>query len=375
MTPILQCNPKASYLSYKDEIDSAITKVLQEGVFIHGPEVRKFEEEFAYYVGSQYAVAVANGTQALEIALRALGIGLNDRVVTVAHTAVATVAAICSVGAIPVLIDCDGSHTIDPLALKKFLENDRTNVKAILVVHLYGNPADMDAIVEIASKYEVALVEDCAQAHGARANQQKVGTFGDVAAFSFYPTKNLGAFGDGGIILTNKVAVQEGARQIREYGWRNADRISVRDGINSRLDEVQAAILRVKLRHLDEDNAKRQTIATTYDQRLSGTRFLKSPDRLEKNAPVYHQYVVCVEKRDDLQRFLLSNGVNTAVHYPVPVHLHPGFAGRVEVPFELGMTEAFARKVLSLPMFPELPLGDVGTVSAAIMNWEGAQTF
>ncbi|MGH9752556.1 MAG: DegT/DnrJ/EryC1/StrS family aminotransferase, partial [Blastocatellia bacterium] len=295
MTPaILQSDPRANYLARKREIDEAIQQTLDSGWYILGGQVSEFEREFAGYLGAKHCVGVANGTDALHLALRSIGAGAGDAVITVAHTAVATVAAIEMAGALPLLVDIDpATFTIDPEAVEDAIKThrDQLHIKAILPVHLYGHPADMRAICDIARRYDLKVVEDCAQAHGAtihRMGGSKVGVFGDAAAFSFYPTKNLGALGDGGAIVTNDAEVAERVRLLREYGWRERY-VSDVAGFNSRLDELQAAILRVKLKYLDEENARRREIARIYDDRLA-LDSLGLPERLDGVESVYHQY-------------------------------------------------------------------------------------
>ena len=290
MNPTIpQTDPRANYLAHKDEIDAAIAAVLAGGRYILGEQVAAFEREFAAYLGAgstegaTHAIGVGSGTDALHLALRACGIGPGDRVFTVSHTAVATVAAIELAGATPVLVDIDpATFTMDPNRLEEAVRRDEggnsSNVKrhssivtrhsAIIPVHLYGHPADMAAILEIARRYDLWVIEDCAQAHGATIDGQKTGTFGDIAAFSFYPTKNLGALGDGGAVVTSDPALAEQTRLLREYGWRERY-VSAIPGLNSRLDELQAAILRVKLRYLDAENARRRALAAEYDRLLA----------------------------------------------------------------------------------------------------------
>ncbi len=266
---IPQTDPRASYLAHRDEIDAAIAAVLQGGTYILGQEVREFEREFGAYHAGAHAVGVANGTDALIIALRACGIGPGDAVVTVSHTSVATVAAIEQAAAIPIVADIKrGSYTIDCDSLEKGLASvDRASIKAIIPVHLYGQPADMPAVMELARRYGWMVIEDCAQSLGATLQGRRVGTWGNIAAFSFYPTKNLGAVGDGGAVVTSDVRLAERARMLREYGWQDRY-VSEIAGFNSRLDELQAAILRVKLRHLDAANARRREIAARYAEAL-----------------------------------------------------------------------------------------------------------
>jgi len=384
MTPaVLQSDPNANYLAHKREIDEAVRRTLDSGRYILGGEVSEFEREFAAYLGAKRCVGVANGTDALHLALRAVGVEAGDVVITVAHTAVATVAAVEMTGASPLLVDIDqATFTISPEAVEDAIRNclDRPRVhrigriKAILPVHLYGRPADMRAICDIARRYDLKVVEDCAQAHGATIQEIggmgsfKVGVFGDAAAFSFYPTKNLGALGDGGAVVTNDAEVAERVGLLREYGWRKRY-VSDVPGFNSRLDELQAAVLRVKLKYLNEENARRREIARIYDVRLATTS-LRLPERPAGVESVYHQYVARCDQRDGLRDHLRERGVGTLVHYPVPVHLQPAYRNRVLVHRgALPATEQAARQVLSLPMHAQLSDAQVERVCDAIIGW------
>jgi len=374
---VLQSDPKANYLAHKLEIDEAIRRSLDSGRYILGGQVREFEREFAAYLGAKRCVGVANGTDALHLALRAVGVGAGDAVITVAHTAVATVAAVEMAGASPLLVDIDpATFAISPEAVEDAIRNYRdrphiNRIRAILPVHLYGRPADMRAICDIARRYDLKVVEDCAQAHGATIHRMegfKVGVFGDAAAFSFYPTKNLGALGDGGAVVMNDAGVAERVGLLREYGWRERY-VSDVAGFNSRLDELQAAILRVKLKYLDEENARRREIARIYDDRLAPTS-LRLPERPGGVESVYHQYVARCDERDGLREHLREQGVGTLVHYPVPIHLQPAYRNRVPVHRgALPATEQAARQVLSLPMHAQLSDAQVERVCEAINRW------
>jgi dTDP-4-amino-4,6-dideoxygalactose transaminase len=362
---IPQASPLAQYLAHKDEIDAAIARVLGSGRYILGEEVERFETEFAAYVGVGYGVAVGSGTDALYLALRACGIGPGDEVITVPHTAAATVAAIELCGALPVFVDIDlGAYVMDPRELESAI-TQRT--KAIIPVHLYGNPADMAGIGAIARRAGLWIVEDCAQSHGAAYRGRKTGAWGDVGAFSFYPTKNLGALGDGGMVVTNRGELAERVRSLREYGWRERY-VSEIAGVNSRLDELQAAVLRVKLRYLDEENTRRRSLAHTYDGLLSQTG-LGLPRPLPGSDPVYHQYVVRSSRRNELRAYLASAGIDTIVHYPVPVHLQPAYQHLAERVGALPNSEQAAREVLSLPLHPHLSLENVHEVARTIYRW------
>jgi dTDP-4-amino-4,6-dideoxygalactose transaminase len=337
------------------------------GHYILGGEVRAFEEEFAGYIGVPHCIGTGSGTEALHVALLACGIGPGDEVITTAHTAVATVAAIELTGATPVFADIDPVHyTLSPELVARAV-TPRT--RAIVPVHLYGQPADLDPILEIARRHELRVIEDCAQAHGAFYKDRRVGSYGDVACFSCYPTKNLGALGDAGMLVTGDGAVAERARLLREYGW--AERyVSHIAGFNSRLDEIQAAVLRVKLPHLDADNAARSEIAARYDAGLAGLG-LELPVRRPEGRHVFHLYVVRSQKRDQLQAHLKDNGVGALVHYPVPVHLQKAYVGRLPGAGSLPETERAAREVLSLPMYPELGREEVESVIEAVRAFSG----
>jgi dTDP-4-amino-4,6-dideoxygalactose transaminase len=363
---LLCSNPRAQYLAHKDEIDAAVARVLDGGRYILGAEVEAFENEFAEYMGAASALGVGSGTEALHVALAACGVGQGDEVVTVSHTAVATVAAIELCGARPVFVDIrPDTFTMDVARLEAAL-GPRT--KAIVPVHLYGHPADIVDIVAIAKRRGLRVVEDCAQAHGASVAGRKVGTFGDVGCFSFYPTKNLGALGDGGAVTTNDPDLARKMRLLREYGW-SERYVSDIPGWNTRLDELQAAILRVKLRHLDENNAARRRVAAAYAAGLDGSG-LVLPNESAGVAAVYHLYVVRSGRRDALIEHLRSRGIAALVHYPVPVHWQPAYRQRAPAA-GLPATERAAAEVLSLPMYPELRKVDIDTVIEAARRFDG----
>lgn len=362
---IPQCNPKANYIAHKDEINLAIARVLDSGWYILGKEVTAIENEFTDYIGARFGIGVESGTEALNLALRACGIGDGDEVITVSHTAVATVVAIELCGATPVLVDIDlNTYTMD---LNQIEQAITKRTKAIIPVHLYGHPAEMDSIMSIANRYELYLIEDCAQSHGAIYKERKTGTWGHIAAFSFYPTKNLGAIGDGGMVVTDAPDLAERTRLLREYGWRQRN-VSDFPGLNSRLDELQAAILRVKLRYLDEENRKRQALATIYDQILSSTS-LTLPACTSYATHVYHQYVVLSKHRDVLRKFLREKRIGTLIHYPVPIHRQPAYQSRLRCSGSMVNTERIADEILSLPMYPELTTEQVHQVAEIIVSW------
>jgi dTDP-4-amino-4,6-dideoxygalactose transaminase len=366
---IPQTDPKAGYLAHAGEIEAAIADVLNSGWYILGRELAAFEQEFAAYLGSPHVIGVASGTDALHLALRICGIGPGDAVITVPHTAVATVAAIELAGARPVLVDVDpATFTLDCDRLEEAIEAAKPHLRAIVPVHLYGHPADMPSIMDIAGRHGLYVVEDCAQSHGASIEGKKTGCWGDVAAFSFYPTKNLGALGDGGAVATNHPEFAQRGRLLREYGWRERY-VSEIPGMNSRLDELQAAILRVKLRYLDNENARRRELAGLYDALLKASS-LTLPKTRSHALHVYHQYAVLSDRRDDLRDYLYRQGIGTLVHYPVPVHLQPAYQGRIAQSGSLAGAEEIASRVLSLPMYPELQCEQVAAVADAIAAWD-----
>jgi dTDP-4-amino-4,6-dideoxygalactose transaminase len=358
--------PLAQYRAHEDAIRAAITRVLDGGNYILGQEVESFERVFAEYSGAAHAIGVGNGTDALILALRALGVGPGDEVVTVSHTAVATVAAVLGCGATPVLVDVDQAHyTIDPARIEAAIT---PRSKAVIAVHLYGQPADMDSIAAIARRRNLLVVEDCAQAAGGKYRGRRVGSLGDIACFSFYPTKNLGAIGDGGMVVTADPQLASRVRRLRQYGWddmRNADEI----GLNSRLDPLQAAILNTKLPHLDADNSRRRAIAARYDRALTGLP-LTLPAVRSEAIHAYHLYVVRCGERDALQAHLVTRGIGVAVHYPVPIHRQHAYAERSILPAGgLGITEKLSKEILSLPIYPELSESDVDRVIEAIREY------
>jgi len=363
---ILQCNPKASYLTRKNEIDGAVKRVLESGWYILGDEVDSFEREFAAYIDVSHAIGVASGTDALELAIRAGGIEGDDIVVTVSHTAVATAAAISRAGVNPLFTEIDPQYfTMDPGRLRDLLKSKHgENVKAIIVVHLYGQLADMPSILDIASEYDLIVIEDCAQAHGAQLHGKQAGAWGHFGCFSFYPTKNLGGVGDGGCITVNDESLASKVKLLREYGWRERY-ISDLKGTNSRLDELQAAILRAKLPCLDNDNQRRREIAGIYETGLAGTG-LSLPKNRQGSTHVYHQYVVRSDMREQIRCQLNKRGIGTLVHYPVPIHRQPAFCEERYTPIPLSLTEETAAQVFSLPIYPELSNDEVIAVIDSI---------
>jgi dTDP-4-amino-4,6-dideoxygalactose transaminase len=362
---IRQTNPRANYIAHQKEIDSAITRVMESGRYILGQEVTAFEQEFAAYIGVEFGIGVGSGTEALHIALRACGVKSGDEVITVSHTAVATVAAIQLCGAKPVWVDID-PHTfvIDANRIERAIT---ARTKAIIPVHLYGYMADMQFIRSIADRHGVRVVEDCAQSHGAASGGRKSGAWGDMAAFSFYPTKNLGALGDAGMIVTNDPKLGEQARLLREYGWRQRY-VSEIPGLNSRLDELQAAILRVKLRYLDQWNEERRKKAKIYTEMLTPIGVV-CPSERSGGDHVYHLYVIRTKKRDRLQVFLEEKGIETLVHYPVPIHLQKAYEDLGYRKGDLPWTEQCCSEILSLPFFPEMKESEMRIVAQEIRSF------
>ncbi|MCU7513956.1 MAG: DegT/DnrJ/EryC1/StrS family aminotransferase [Ignavibacteria bacterium] len=359
-------NPKAQYLHYASEIDQAIKNVVMSGHYILGPEVEAFEGEFAGFIGTSFCHGVASGTDALAIALRACGVNNGDEVITVSHTAVATVAAIEMAGAIPVFADIDPeSRCINPDAIESLIS---AKTKAVVPVHIYGQPAAMNKIMLIARAYNLKVVEDCCQAHGASIGEKKVGSFGDAAAFSFYPTKNLGALGDGGAVVTSSEEISRKVKMLQQYGWEKRY-ISSSKGVNSRLDELQAAVLRIKLRNLDQDNHSRIELAGKYSECIK-SGIIVTPSPVINTKHVMHLYVVESENRHELARFLAERNIGTAIHYPLPIHKQDAYAGSVRGENHLPNTSRLYETILSLPIYPELKEEQVTRVCSALIEWQ-----
>ena len=354
--------PLAQRAAMKVEIDEAVQRVLGSGHYVLGPEVEAFEAEFSNYIGVNHSVGVANGTDAIALALRALGLAPGDEVITVSHTAVATVAAIELAGCIPVLVDVEpGFLTLDPTKLDEVF-TQRT--RAVVAVHLYGQPADLDRIQDFCDRTGVALIEDVSQGHGSRWRGRRTGSFGHVSTFSCYPTKNLGAIGDAGIVSTNDSSIADRLRRLRQYGWVSRNK-SLEPGVNSRMDELQAAILRVKIRHLDAGNEARRAIARRYTSSLTGTTIQPPTIRTEAES-VFHLYVVECSERDGLRTCLAKRGIQAAVHYPLAVHQQPAYTGRIHTSSSMAVTESAVQRILSLPIFPELEAEDTRRVILAL---------
>ena len=358
-------NPKASYQAYASAIDSAIQQVLDSGFYVLGDNVSKFERSFADYCQSSHGVGVGSGTDALALALSAVGVGRDDEVITVSHTAVATVAAIEQIGAVPVFVDIDSStRCMDPAKITAAI-TERT--KALLPVHIYGQMADMPTIMRIAKDHQLFVIEDCAQAHGAELSTQRAGSFGDAAAFSFYPTKNLGCMGDGGAVVTSSDDVYQQLMMLREYGWQPRF-ISKIQGVNSRLDEMQAAILNVKLDYLDQEIARRNQIANLYNDSINANDLI-GPNLIPDQRHAMHLYVLETPRRDEFSDYMKSKGIATALHYPAAVHQQPAYLGRVRGAESLGNTEQLYKNLVTLPMYPQMTDEQVKRVCDALNNW------
>lgn len=354
----------AQYTTIAAEVAEATAKVLKNTDFILGQDVFQFEKEFAAYCEAEYSVAVDSGTSALELALRAYNIGPGDEVITAANTFIASALAISYTGATPVLVDIDAhTYAMDVAQLETAI-TPRT--KAILPVHLYGHPADMDAILAVARKYKLVVVEDACQAHGARYKGKRVGTLGDTAAFSFYPGKNLGAYGDGGAVVTNDKRVAECIQMLRNYGQQQKYQHLLR-GFNRRLDTIQAAVLRVKLRYLDTWNDKRRQHAALYNELLRESK-LVTPSEAADAESVWHLYVIRTTNREALQTTLSKQGVATGIHYPIPIHLQPAYQDLGYKKGDFPITEHYAAEILSLPMYAELSRESIEAVTNAILG-------
>jgi len=354
------------YESIQSEIDAATASVLKSGWYILGPQVKAFEKEFADYIGVQHAIGVGSGTEAIHIALLALGIGAGDEVITVPNTAVATVAAIELTGARAVLVDVrDDTMLID---VEKIEHAITPRTKAIIPVHLFGQSADLDPIMKLARTHapRIFVLEDCAQSHGATYHGKRTGSIGDIAAFSFYPTKNLGAYGDGGAIVTNNPDIAQRIDLLRQYGWRERYTSDIK-GMNSRLDELQAAVLRVKLGHLDDWNRARRDRAALYSELI---RTVTLPREMPYGEAVYHLYVVQSPKRDALIAHLKTRGIGTMIQYPHTIHLQPAYANLGYREGSLPVSERLAREIVSLPLYPELALDDVRMIANVVNEFK-----
>lgn len=364
---------KAQYQAIREELAPEFEQVFAKTAFIMGPTLSGFEEAFARYCGVKHAIGVGNGTDALTLALKSLGIGSGDKVITAVNTFIATAEAIVNAGATPVLVDINpDTYTMDPEKIERLLSGNTqllNEVKAIIPVHLYGQPADMDPILEIAKKYGLYVIEDAAQAHGAEYKGRKAGSMGHIGCFSFYPSKNLGAYGDGGAVVTSDDALALAVRKLRDHGSIEKYRHDL-VGYNSRLDALQAAVLSVKLQYLDEWNQLRGQHARLYNELLSFPGMI-TPHVLEGVTHVYHLYVIRVREgsRDELKLYLKERGIQTGIHYPDPIHLTPAFA---ELGYKRGdfpVAEGYADQILSIPMYPELIREQIEYVAESIAEY------
>jgi dTDP-4-amino-4,6-dideoxygalactose transaminase len=356
---------KAQYASIKPEIDAAVQRVLDETDFISGSAVSEFEKSFAAYCGTRSTVGLANGTDALQLSLLALGVGQGDEVITAVNTFIATSEAISATGARPVFVDNDPqTYTID---VRKIEENITPRTKAIIPIHLYGQPAAMDAINEIAARHNLAVVEDAAQAHGASFKGKTVGTLGRLACFSFYPGKNLGAYGDAGAIATNDEALANKVRMLANHGRLKKYEHEI-EGYNSRLDTLQAAILSVKLRHLRAWTEKRQQNASAYSQLLARSSSIVTPFTYPDATHVFHLYVVRVQQREKVQQMLKEAGIATGIHYPIPLHMQPAYKHLGLPTGSFPVAERFANEILSLPMYPELTSDQIAFICDTLIK-------
>jgi len=361
------------YRGIRGEVAAAVEGVIERGHYILGDEVAAFEREFAAYCGAHHAVGVGSGTDAIHLALRACGVRPGDHVITTPNIAAPTVCAIVQAGALPVFVDIEPTtYTLDPDRLRAYLATQPApfRAKVIVPVHLYGHPAHMRHILDIAAKYDLKVIEDAAQAHGARFCGRPIGAMADASCWSFYPTKNLGAYGDAGMVVTDDPEVAKRVRMLRNYG-EEAKYDNRVEGVNSRLDELQAAVLRVKLRHLDEWLEARRRLAARYDTLLDDTRVTR-PIEMKPARHSYHLYVIRSARRDALRRHLEEQGIGTAIHYPMPVHRQPAYGHLGHVEGEFPFAESACRQVLSLPLYPDLTDDELWQVAAAVTTFRPA---
>lgn len=369
-TQLFPAYPLSDYLHLRDGIEAAIQTCLERGHYILGGQVEAFERAFATYVGCTQGVGVANGTDSIELLLRALDLGPGDKVAVPSHTAVASVSAIQRAGTTPVFIDIDEeTFTLDPVALEEALTSvGGETIRAVLAVHLYGHPCDMDRLEGLCAEHGCVLLEDCAQAHGALHRGRRVGSIGRGASFSFYPTKNLGAIGDGGAVTTSDAGLADRVRCLRQYGWRERY-ISAETGINSRLDELQAAILQVKLPDLERSLAVRRRLAALYGQLLSECPQVKQPRTRDHCEHAWHLYVIRCEHRDELLRHLNARGIPAAQHYPAAVHQQPAYEGIAARSAPLPRTEQAVHEILTLPLHPYLSEEAIAVTAQAVREF------
>jgi len=369
MSAIQFVNLKRQYESIKPEIQKAIEEVLESTNFILGANVDSFEREFAFFCGASYCVGVGNGTDALTLALKALGLRQGEIVVTVPHTFIATSEAISYAGGVPCFVDIDpGTYLLDPLKLEATLtelRNQGQSVRAVIAVHLYGQPCDMDAINKIAHTFEIAVIEDAAQAHGAEYKGRRVGILSDIACFSFYPGKNLGAYGDAGAVVTNNPDLAHQIRLLRNHG-RTKKYEHIVEGFNFRIDALQAAILRVKLKHLARWNSKRQENARRYTDNLSSCPGVVCPVVSPEVKHVFHLYVVQVPEREKIVLQLKNSGIETGIHYPLPLHLQPAYSYLNYQRGDFPVTESISERILSLPLDAEITSDEIDIVCQKI---------
>src|SRR5574344_71425 len=363
MIPIF--DSKRQYAQIGEEAEKAVCEVMRSGCYILGPNVKSLESELAQYIGCKYTVALNSGTDALHIALRALDIGAGDEVITTAFTFVATAEAIGIVGAKPVFVDIDSdTYNLDPSKIESAITS---KTKAIIPVHLYGQPCDMESIMAIAKKHNLRVIEDCCQAIGSYFKGQKVGTFGDIGCYSFYPTKNLGTMGDGGLCTVNDESLKDRLIALRNHGsmvrYHNDEL-----GVNSRLDEIQAAILRVKAKHIDEWNSKRREHAAYYNKLFASCPDIQTPKELDNTYCVYHQYTVKIPNRDEVHKMLGENGIGAMLYYPIPLHFQKVNAWLNMGKGSLPITEKNTEMVISLPMFPELTHEEQDTIAKTLIS-------
>jgi len=369
--PIPVIDLRAQHDGMRADLEAAVRRIVDASAFVGGAEVQSFEAEFAAYCETAHAVAVANGTDALALALRALGVGPGAAVAVPAFTFAATAEAVCHVGARPLFVDVDPrTFLVDPDALRRAVRAAPVPVRAIIPVHLYGHPAPMDEIGAVAAEIDAGIVEDAAQAHGARYHGRRVGALGHLAAFSFYPTKNLGALGDAGAVTAADARLAERVRILRDHG-QSAKYVHAVVGYNSRLDGVQAAVLRLKLRRLDEWNSRRRALAALYTEALTGVPGVEVPVTMPQSEHVYHLFVLRCRARDALRAHLDAAGIGTSIHYPVPLHEQPAFAATALVPEPCPGAAEAARTVLALPLYPELAPAQAQAVAAAVRDWAG----
>ncbi len=358
-------NPKSEYIYLKKKINNKIQKVLNSNSYILGKEVEKFEKNFSKYLDIKYSVGVSNGTDAIILALNAINIKKGDEVITTSHTAYATIAAIVDVGAIPVFIDIkELDYTIDVNKIEKKITK---KTKAIIAVHIYGNPVDILEILKIKKKYRITLIEDCAQAHGAEYNKKKIGTFGDFACFSFYPTKNLSTFGDAGVVSCNNIKMYKKLRLLREYGWVRKN-FSIHKGSNKRLDELHAGILNIKLKYLDLFNNKRISIAKKFMKLINSDKLILPKANFIKKH-VYHLFVIRVKnnKRKQFLNYLKKNKIYAGIHYPLPNHQQKTFSKYIKK--KLPITEKISKQIVSIPNFPLMKVNEINKIIKVINNF------